>query len=153
DETRILAVTRAFADVRWTELPLDTSIDLRHRDGASSGFSVEAFEVSAGPPRFAPEALPGHTVGLTVREVPGGPVCTFGPGCGDFTPTLRARLASTDVLLFDGTFWSDDEPSAVGIGARTAREMDHLPIMGEGGSLAHITRLPCRYRVYTHINN
>jgi pyrroloquinoline quinone biosynthesis protein B len=62
-------------------------------------------------------------------------------------------LAGADALLFDGTFWADDELIALGIGDRTAREMDHLPIAGRGGSLERLGALPCQHRVYTHINN
>jgi pyrroloquinoline quinone biosynthesis protein B len=150
-DSRILPVARAFADMPCTELPLDVPIDLPHRDGARSGLSVEAFSVPADPPRFAPEAAPGHTVGLAVREH--GKVCLFIPGCGGLTSALVDRLAHADVLLFDGTFWNDDEPITLGISTRTAREMDHLPISGPGGSLDQLGALPCRHRVYTHINN
>jgi pyrroloquinoline quinone biosynthesis protein B len=31
--------------------------------------------------------------------------------------------------------------------------MDHLPIGGPGGSLEQLATLPCRHRIYTHINN
>ena len=31
--------------------------------------------------------------------------------------------------------------------------MDHLPISGRGGSLERLAALPCRHRIYTHINN
>jgi pyrroloquinoline quinone biosynthesis protein B len=31
--------------------------------------------------------------------------------------------------------------------------MDHLPIAGREGSLEQLAMLPCRHRVYTHINN
>jgi pyrroloquinoline quinone biosynthesis protein B len=31
--------------------------------------------------------------------------------------------------------------------------MDHLPIAGRDGSLERLAALPCRDRVYTHINN
>ena len=68
-------------------------------------------------------------------------------------PRSSTRLAEADALLFDGTFWADDELIALGIGDRTAREMDHLPIAGRGGSLERLAALPCRHRVYTHINN
>ena len=64
-----------------------------------------------------------------------------------------ARLAEADILLFDGTFWDDDELKGLGISQRTAREMDHLPIGGPDGSLARLATLPCRHKVYTHINN
>jgi pyrroloquinoline quinone biosynthesis protein B len=152
-DSRILPLTRAFADVRVTELLLDVPLNLSHADGSQTGLSVEAFAVPAGPPTFAPGASPGHTVGLLVREGENGQSCAFVPGCGDLTSSLLARLAKADVLLFDGTFWDDAEPVALGISHRTAREMDHLPIGGDGGSLEQLARLPCRYRVYTHINN
>ena len=82
-----------------------------------------------------------------------GQVCAFVPTCGDLDPALRTRLSQADVLLFDGTFWDDRELLDLGISTRTAREMDHLPIGGGGGSLEQLATLPCRYRIYTHINN
>ncbi len=56
-------------------------------------------------------------------------------------------------MLFDGTFWQDDELSALGISPSSAREMGHVPISGPGGSLAMMAALPARFRIYTHINN
>jgi pyrroloquinoline quinone biosynthesis protein B len=153
NDSRILSVARAFADLPCTELPLDTEVELLYRDGTPSGLSVEAFEVPAGPPQFAQGAATGHTVGLFVRESKTGRACAFAPGCGDLTSPLLDRFAHADILLFDGTFWSDDELVALGIGKRTARAMDHVPISGPGGSLEQLSALPCRHRVYTHINN
>ena len=66
---------------------------------------------------------------------------------------LLARLARADLLLFDGTFWTDDEMIRLGLSERTARQMDHLPVSGPDGSLARLAGLPCRHLVYTHINN
>ena len=152
-DSKILPVTRAFADVPTTDLPLNEPVPLCNRDGSSSGLSVEAFPVPAGPPRFASDDGEGHTVGLTLREDATNRTCAFVPGCGGLSPALVDRLSKADVLLFDGTFWTDDEPVAVGISDRTAREMDHLPVGGAGGSLEQLRALPCAYRVYTHINN
>lgn len=152
-DSRILPVARAFADVPVTALPLNEAIELRCRDGEASGLLVEAFAVPAGPPRFATSADEGHTVGLVVRQREGGAVCAFVPGCGGLTPSVVDRVAAADILLFDGTFWRDDELIALGIGSRTARELDHVPIAGSGGSLEALAALPCRHRIYTHINN
>lgn len=152
-DSRILPVTRAFAEVPVTDLMLDTPARLDYRDGSWSGLSVEAFAVPAGPPRFAPQAAEGHTVGLCLQEDPGGQTCVFVPGCGDLSAALLGRLSRADVLLFDGTFWLDSEMIDLGIGRLTAREMDHLPIGGRDGSLEQLAALPCRHRVYTHINN
>ena len=152
-DSRLLPVTRAFGDVPLTELPLGAPIELRNRDGSQSGLTAEAFTVAAGPPLFAPGAAEGHTIGLLLRDPEREQLCAFVPTCGDLDPALLARLAEADVLLFDGTFWTDRELVDLGISTRTAREMDHLPIGGRGGSLEQLATLPCRYRIYTHINN
>jgi pyrroloquinoline quinone biosynthesis protein B len=152
-DSRVLPMTRAFGHVPVTDLTLNTPAPLRYRDGSASGLTVEAFSVPAGPPRFARSEAEGHTVGFMLREEASGKVCAFVPGCGDLDAGLLDRLAQADALLFDGTFWADEELIALGIGDRTAREMDHLPISGPGGSLERLAALPCQHRVYTHINN
>ena len=53
--------------------------------------------------------------------------------------------------MFDGTFWSDGELGLVRPGARSAREMNHLPI--SDGSLDLLRQSPARRKIYTHINN
>jgi pyrroloquinoline quinone biosynthesis protein B len=66
---------------------------------------------------------------------------------------LFERLGTADLVLFDGTFWRDDEMRALGVSTNTAREMGHVPVSGSGGSLERLRLLPARWRVYTHINN
>jgi pyrroloquinoline quinone biosynthesis protein B len=127
-DSRLLAVTRAFATVPLTPLALDQPTPLLTRDGEPSGLMVEAFTVPAGPPRFASVERTGHTVGLLVTDVTSGAVAGFVPGCGDLDEALLARLGAADLLLFDGTFWTDTELIDLGIAERTARQMDHLPI-------------------------
>jgi len=152
-DSRVLAVTRAFSDVPVTTLVLDRPVPLLHGDGTPSGLTAEAFAVPAGPPRFAADDEAGHTVGLVLRDEASGRSCAFVPGCGDLDAPLLDRLARVDALLFDGTFWDDNELVALGIGTRAARQLDHLPITGPGGSLDRLAALPCRHRIYTHINN
>jgi pyrroloquinoline quinone biosynthesis protein B len=151
-DSRVVPVTRAFAEVRLEPLEIGGSTPLGYRDGCPSGLAVSAFPVPAGPPRFASGDHPGHTVGLLVRDQATGGVCAFVPGCGGLDQGLLDRLGGADLLLFDGTFWTDDELIALGIGERTAREMDHLPVSGPDGSLKRLAALPARHRVYTHIN-
>jgi len=152
-DSSMLPVTRAFAEVRVEPLAIGGSTALGYRDGCPAGLTVTAFPVPAGPPRFASEDLPGHTVGLLVRDDATGGVCAFVPGCGGLDRTLLDRLAGAELVLFDGTFWTDDELISLGIGQRTARAMDHLPVSGPDGSLEQLAALPARHRVYTHINN
>jgi pyrroloquinoline quinone biosynthesis protein B len=152
-DSGILPVTRAFAEVDVRPLPLKGGVELVDRHGAPAGLRVEAFAVPAGPPRFASAERDGHTVGLTITAPGTGRTVAFVPGCGELDDALLARLGRADLLLFDGTFWTDDELVRLRIGPRTARQMDHLPVSGPGGSLERLASLPCRQKVYTHINN
>ena len=61
--------------------------------------------------------------------------------------------AASDLLLLDGTFWSDDELIQTGRSKKTAREMGHLPLSGPGGLLEQFPRHARGKRVLIHINN
>ena len=62
-------------------------------------------------------------------------------------------MRDSNSLFIDGTFWDDAELLTLGISDRLARQMGHVPVSGAEGSLARLRDLPCRNRVYTHINN
>lgn len=152
-DSRVLPVTQAFAEVEVTEAVLGKRVPLRYREGEASGIWIEPFAVPAGPPRFSPQAGAGHTIGLILYDEANGRSCAFVPGAGDLDQELLQRLGQTELVLFDGTFWTDDELVALGISDRQAREMDHLPISGPDGSLSRLAGLSRPLKVYTHINN
>jgi pyrroloquinoline quinone biosynthesis protein B len=54
------------------------------------------------------------------------------------------------VLLFDGTFWSDDELMRVQGGGQTARQMGHIPVEITLQKLAEVRR---PRKIFLHINN
>jgi len=143
---------RAFAAVSSVPLPIDCTVSVRLADGAESGLAIEAFAVRGDPPRFAPPDRLGATVGLAISDRDGTTVA-YVPGCGEIDRAVASRLRGADAVLFDGTFWRDDELPALGISPTRAREMGHVPIVGPGGSLALLADLPAAIRVYTHINN
>lgn len=143
----LLPTTRAFAEVTVERLPLNAEVPL------GNGLTVEAFSVPGDPPRFARESHAGHTVGLVLREMSTKKSVVFAPGCGAIDDDVRKRVKSADLVLFDGTFWTDDELIALGISSSTARAMGHVPISGSGGSLEALSAITAARRVYTHINN
>src|SRR6185312_10331876 len=98
DDSRILAVTRAFADVSFHEMLPDQPMGLCYRDGTRSGLTVTGFTVPAGPPRFAREEREGHTVGVLVRDDATGGTCAFVPGSGGLDEDLLARLGAADLV-------------------------------------------------------
>jgi pyrroloquinoline quinone biosynthesis protein B len=86
-----------------------------------------------------------------LRDEVSGRAALIAPVVGELTAELRDAINTSHVILFDGTFWNDDELRAVRRGARSAREMNHLPI-GDS-SLALLRHSPARRKIYMHINN
>ena len=76
----------------------------------------------------------------------------FVPGAAAVTPSMRERFARADVILFDGTLFTDDEMLRTGTGKKTGRRMGHMPIDGEDGALQALVGLTAR-RIFVHINN
>jgi pyrroloquinoline quinone biosynthesis protein B len=76
----------------------------------------------------------------------------FVPGAAAVTPAMRERFNRADVILFDGTLFTDDEMLRTGTGQKTGRRMGHMPIDGEGGALLALHGLNQR-RIFVHINN
>jgi pyrroloquinoline quinone biosynthesis protein B len=153
EDSRVLPVTQAFAVVQTLEVALGETTPLGYRDGTASGLTIEMKAVRGDPPRFARREEVGHTVAAFITDTRTGRTCAFVPGCGGLGPRLLSRLDEADLLLFDGTFWTDDELSRLGISDRPALAMGHVAISGPEGSLAVLSQLDCREKVYTHINN
>jgi pyrroloquinoline quinone biosynthesis protein B len=120
----------------------------------ADGLSYTAFSVPTNK-RARFEAGEGEegVVGYRIADGNTGRALVYVPGAQDLTPSVRAHLQDCTCLLFDGTCWQDDEMIRLGIASRTSRDMGHLPISGEGGSLKQLARLPIERKLYIHINN
>jgi pyrroloquinoline quinone biosynthesis protein B len=92
-----------------------------------------------------------HSVAFQFLDEASGRLALVAPAVSELTREMSEASADSDVILFDGTFWSDGELGAVRAGARSAREMNHLPI--SGGSLDFLRQSPARRKIYTHVNN
>jgi pyrroloquinoline quinone biosynthesis protein B len=75
-------------------------------------------------------------------------------------PSLSGRnsdwtkaAASSDLVLIDGTFWSDDELIKTGRSKKTALEIGHLSLSGSEGLLEQFPRSAKGRKVLIHINN
>jgi pyrroloquinoline quinone biosynthesis protein B len=61
--------------------------------------------------------------------------------------------SSSDLVLIDGTFWSDDELIQTGRTSKTAREIGHLPLSGPEGLLEQFPKNAKGRKVLIHMNN
>lgn len=120
------------------------------------GLEAELFAVPGKVPLYLERSEddlrgePGSNAGIEIRA--DGARLVFVPGAAEATPALKQRLTDADVVLFDGTLFTDDEMIRTGTGAKTGRRMGHMPIDGDGGSLAALRDVGKR-RIYIHLNN
>lgn len=120
------------------------------------GVQAELFLVPGKAPLYLEGENP-DTAGETAANVgveisAAGARIVFIPGAAAVTATMRERMAHAEVVFFDGTLYRDDEMIANGTGVKTGRRMGHMPIAGDGGTLAALAAIPAR-RIFLHINN
>jgi pyrroloquinoline quinone biosynthesis protein B len=120
-----------------------------------AGVEAELFTVPGKVPLYLetgePEISEGAgCVGIALSA--GGKSLVFVPGVAAMTAALHERLKHTDAVLFDGTLYTDDEMLRTQTGTKTGRRMGHMPIDGEGGTLAALADIGAR-RIFVHINN
>ena len=145
--------------VRRIELPLDERMELAGASGAS-GLAVIPFAVPGKLPLYLETAgqdpglsEEGDAVGLEIIETATGKSFFFVPGCAAITERLRARLAGSALVFFDGTLWSDDEMIRLAVGSKTGKRMGHMSMSGEDGTIAAFHDLGVGRRIFIHINN
>jgi len=86
--------------------------------------------------------------GLTFRE--DERVVTYAPALARLDDDVLARFEASDLVLVDGTFWFGDDLARLGISARTAADMGHVPLTDSLPALAALRRPRV---VLVHINN
>ena len=143
--------------VTWRTLKLDVEEPLLLADGRPSGLSVMAVAVPGKLPIHLEGLVssnePDVNVGLRFRQSTDGGVLAYFPAVGRITASVLSALEEADCIMFDGTFWSSDELSAPGFLGKSAEDLAHWPVGGSQGSLAMLSQVTARRRVFIHINN
>jgi len=144
--------------VRWNVIRGGEPFSLESVAGEGSGIECRAVALSSRHPAYAaghrPAATPsGEAVLGLILTAPSGAKVGFFPQVPALTAELRSLWASLDCLLLDGTFWCDDELIQLQGSGQSARDMGHVPVGGEDGSLHQLGGLTRPRRMYIHINN
>jgi len=121
------------------------------------GLKFKAIPVSGKAPPYSPhrgnESL-GHNVALTVMCSASGKTAFYTPGLATSTVEGIDRvLRESDLILADGSFWSEDELITAGCGKKKASEMGHLAIAGKNGMVEYLSKYSESRRILVHINN
>jgi pyrroloquinoline quinone biosynthesis protein B len=138
----------------WNRLRAGDVVPLVGAAGPS-GLTIEAVPVPGTVPlhlKGLAAPSPEDNLAFVLRDA-NGRSALYAPTVASLTPLLDERARAADVVLFDGTFFRDDELTSLGLTTRTARDMAHWPLGGAEGSLRWLAQLPCRRKILTHINN
>ncbi len=143
--------------VEWSTVVPGTPFDISSAGGQPSGLlgttvplgtRYPAYVTPARAQQMQPdEAVTGLIVECTGRRL------AYLPAVGHIDDNLMKTLEGVDVLLFDGTFWSNDELIRVDSSGATARQMGHIPVGGPEGSLRQLAQFPNVKKLFIHINN
>jgi pyrroloquinoline quinone biosynthesis protein B len=149
------ALLDSFCGIQWLNAP-ENLMPLLCHDNSPSGLLYNSFFVPGKQPRYMQGkalSVHGHSVGYKIADERTGGRLVFVPDIAAIEPGLVPRLSDCNLLLFDGTFWSQHEMhERCGIDI-SAGQMGHIPVSGEGGSLKILAGLPAKNRIYIHINN
>jgi len=150
----ITRVLESYCGVELRPLAAGRATALADGVGRPLGLSCTAVALSRRPPRYATTTSDGDfEVGLRIHDAATGGNFAYVPAAAAVDDDVCALAAGTDLLCFDGTFWSDDELHGAGVAGPRAREMGHVPIGGVGGSLERLGRIGAKRTVLVHINN
>jgi pyrroloquinoline quinone biosynthesis protein B len=143
----------------WTDIVPGESLFLATSAESTGKLVCQAVSLGGGLPAYVGETRVADVradeavLGLFIQSSEHGKQMAYLPAVPAVDDRLLSMLESCDLLLFDGTFWTDDELVRVQGGGRSARQMGHLPISGQGGSLTRLAKLRRPHKIFVHINN
>ena len=160
EDNSVFRMLRQFPEqLVWKDIRPGLCFEPETSAGAPLGIRCEPVSVAWGyPPYVSAERRAGlaadeAVLGLILGPSAGGRRLAYFPGLPEASESWLERMETCDVLLVDGTFWTDDVLVRTRGGGRTAREMGHLPLSGPEGSLARLASLERPRKIFTHINN
>lgn len=143
-----------YCGIDWREIP---QAGQRFTMDGIPGLAFEALPLTSNAPPYSPHRdrpEPGDNIGVTLIDPKSGKRLFYAPGLGQMEDHVWAAMQAADLVLVDGTLWTDDEMIRLGASGKTSRAMGHLPQSGPDGMIEWLDRLPAGTRkVLIHINN
>ena len=150
----ILNVLDHFCGVNRHRVPLNVSEHFTV--SGADDLRLTAIPLDGMPPPFSPyrdEPRCGDNIGVLIEDARSGASVFYAPAVSGLDERVTEVMKRCDCVLVDGTFWSDDELIAAGIGNKRAQDMGHLPQSGEDGMIQLLAATDRPRRILIHINN
>ncbi|MHB8273127.1 pyrroloquinoline quinone biosynthesis protein PqqB [Bradyrhizobium sp.] len=155
DNSMFAMLQRTPNQVTWTQFAPGTAFPLLNPTGEDSGMRCRALSLGSHYPAYVsqrrrPDLIPSEASLGLILEPPSGRRLAYMPAVPQIDDALLHEFESADVLLFDGTFWTDDELIRIQGSGQTAQQMGHVPV---SASLEKLAQLRRPRKIYLHINN
>lgn len=149
----IFNILSHFRGVNWHEIKTDqSSFTIPKADN----LIFTAVPLKSEAPPFSPHrhnTVPGDNVGFKVEDTSTGKNLFYAPGLGIIEDHVYDYMKNADVVLVDGTMWTNDEMAKHGISNKLASEMGHLDQSSKGGIMETLNSLEKPRKILIHINN
>jgi pyrroloquinoline quinone biosynthesis protein B len=147
-------LNRVEPQVVWTPMQAGAPFPLLSADGKDSGLRCEVRYVSGRYPKYVKNAVAElgreeATAALFFGSDSGKRIAYI-PATGSLSDAILEKIDGVELLLFDGTFWSDDELQRVQGSGETAHQMGHIPIEE---SLRLLKNVKAGRKMFIHLNN
>ena len=142
------------------EMKMNNSFELTNKEGKGSGIMVEAFEVPGKIALWLEDESKGEnfgtqegdTIGLKISSKDTDESFFYIPACAKMTEELSKRIENSELVLFDGTLWKNDEMASSKVGEKTGQRMGHMNNSGPDGSIEAFKNLNVKKKIFIHIN-
>jgi pyrroloquinoline quinone biosynthesis protein B len=158
DNSMFAMLQRVPGQLTWNEFRPGIDFPLLDPAGKDSRIRCRALSLAEHFPSYVSEQRRKQlkssesSLGVIV-ESPSGKRLAYMPAVPQISSELLREFSSADVLLLDGTFWSDDELIRIQGSGQTAQQMGHVPVAPPAGSLAQLAQLSHPRKIFIHINN
>ncbi len=149
----IFNILKHFRGVNWHEVNTDQA---RFTIPGIDDLSFTAVPLKSEAPPYSPHrhnTVPGDNVGFRVEDTATGKNLFYAPGLGAIEEHVYEYMQHADVVLVDGTVWTNDEMAKHGISDKLASEMGHLDQSSQGGIKDTLISLRKPRKILIHINN
>ena len=158
DNSMFAMLQRIANQASWTDFAPGEIFPLRNAEDKDSGIKCRALSLGTHFPAYVSaerqQTLAANEASLGfIIDSPSGKRLAYMPAVPEISDALMKDFDQIDVLLLDGTFWSDDELIRIQGSGQTARQMGHVPVSGPEGTLVRLAQLRRPRKIYLHINN
>jgi pyrroloquinoline quinone biosynthesis protein B len=144
-------LNRVDPQVIWTPMNAEAPFPLLDAAGNDSGLRCGVYYLSGRYPKYVKsEGLARDEASAALFFESAGKRVAYLPAVANLDDTLLAKIEGANLLLFDGTFWSDDELIRVQGSGETAHQMRHIPVQESLGALKNVK---VGRRIFVHLNN